>query len=111
MTITITFVPKGALHYSCIAYCNISCSDVRLSLTLAGEGIGPKAMLSQNELPIGNKFVNEYFETQITFENRGEIDCRYERLPNERNFGKMFSFENDKGVLLVGKRQTITVKF
>ena len=99
MTITITFVPKGALHYSCVAYCNISCSEERLALTLAGEGIGPKAMLSQNELPIGNKFVNELFETTITFENRGEIECKYERLPNERNFGKMFSFENDKGVL------------
>lgn len=46
MTITITFVPKGALHYSCVAYCNISCSEERLALTLAGEGIGPKAMLS-----------------------------------------------------------------
>lgn len=27
MTITVTFVPKGALHYSCIAYCNISCKE------------------------------------------------------------------------------------
>lgn len=43
--------------------------------------------------------MNEVFETTITFENRGEIECRYERLPNERNFGKMFSFKDDKGVL------------
>lgn len=46
MTITITFVPKGALHYSCVNYCNISCSEARLALNLAGEGIGPKAFLS-----------------------------------------------------------------
>lgn len=46
MTITITFIPKGALHYSCVAYCNISCSEERIGLSLNGEGIGPKAMLS-----------------------------------------------------------------
>jgi hydrocephalus-inducing protein len=52
-------VPKGALQYSCIAFCNISCSEERLALNLAGEGIGPKAFLSQTDLPIGNKNVNE----------------------------------------------------
>lgn len=46
MTITVTFSPKGALHYSCIAYCNISCSEERLALNLAGEGKGPRAYLS-----------------------------------------------------------------
>ncbi len=50
MTITLTFVPKGALHYSCTAYCNISCSEERLALNLDGEGEGPKALLSQNDL-------------------------------------------------------------
>ena len=46
MTITVTFVPKGALHYSCIAYCNISCSEDRLPLNLTGEGIGAESFFN-----------------------------------------------------------------
>ena len=57
MTITISFRPKGALHYSCISYCNISCSEERLSLNLGGEGEGPKAHLTNQELAIGKIFV------------------------------------------------------
>lgn len=59
MTITMTFIPKGAIHYQSIAYCNISCSEERLNLNLAGEGIGPKAFLSQHEVILGDRFVNE----------------------------------------------------
>lgn len=62
-------------------------------------------------MPIGNKFVNEEFKASISFENRGEIDCKYERLPNERNFGKMFTFTNDKGVLTTGNKQMIGITF
>ncbi len=107
MTITITFVPKGALFYSCVAYCNITCSEERLSLTLLGEGVGPKAFLSQPELAIGNKFVNEKHTYEISIENKGEIECKFELLPNERNFGKMFSFNKTSGILGVGKKAPI----
>lgn len=111
MTITITFVPKGALHYSCVSYCNISCSEARLALNLAGEGIGPKAFLSQHELPIGNKNVNERAEYDIKIENRGEIKCKFELLPNERNFGKMFKFGVTRGTLEVGESLKIPIEF
>ena len=42
MTATVTFMPRGAVSYACTAFCNISCADSRLALTLQGEGIGPK---------------------------------------------------------------------
>jgi hydrocephalus-inducing protein len=29
-------------------------------------------------------------------ENEGEIECKYELLPNERHFGKMFKFTPEK---------------
>jgi hydrocephalus-inducing protein len=93
MTVTLTFVPKGALHYSCTAYCNISCSEERLALNLDGEGEGPKALLSQNDLQLGDRFVNEEYVQDIMIENKGEIECKYELLPNDRNFGKMFNFD------------------
>lgn len=44
-------------------------------------------------MPIGNKNVNEKAEFDIKIENRGEIKCKFELLPNERNFGKMFKFD------------------
>ena len=59
MTVTITFKPKLALKYIHQAYCNISCSDERLKLKLEGEGLGPKAILSTNNLSIGDIFVND----------------------------------------------------
>ncbi len=73
MTITVTFVPKGALHYSTVTYCNISCSEERLALNLSGEGIGPKAFLSVYEVNLGDVFVNEIHRTEVVIENRGEI--------------------------------------
>jgi len=111
MTITICFVPKNALHYNCLSYCNISCSEERLNLTLSGNGIGPKAVLSQNELAIGNKFVNERASFEVQIENRGEIECRFELIPNERSFGKMFTFERTRGVMNVGQRMILPISF
>ena len=59
MTVTITFSPESALRYMSDAYCNISCSDERLALHLEGEGVGPKAFLSTNNLTIGkSKLLN-----------------------------------------------------
>jgi len=46
MTVTVTFRPDKALFYKAFAYCNISCSDKRLELTLEGEGRRPSAQLS-----------------------------------------------------------------
>ena len=53
LTVTITFKPNDALAYLAGAFCNISCSDERLALHLEGEGVGPKAFLSTNNLNIG----------------------------------------------------------
>jgi hypothetical protein len=43
-----------------MAYCNISCSDKRLPIILEGEGLGPKAILSTNQLFINDVFVNDH---------------------------------------------------
>jgi len=75
-----------------VAYCNISCSDSRLPLHLAGEGIGPKAFLSTTEVPVGDIFVTEEYKSEIVIENRGEIEARFQMVPNNTPFGKMFKF-------------------
>lgn len=111
MTVTITFLPQGALHYSCTAFCNISCSADRLPLHLSGEGIGPKAYLSMVEKSLGDVFVTQNKTTDHVIENKGEIEARFELLPNETPFGKMFHFELEKGVLGVGERIPFHIDF
>ena len=105
MTITITFQPKLALHYSCTSFCNISFSDQRLSLHLAGEGIGPRAILSATDINIGDIYVGEEKKETILIENRGEIKAQFELMNNDTPFGKMFNFGLDKGILEVGQRK------
>lgn len=73
-----------------------------MALNLSGEGIGPKSFLSVQEVNLGDVFVNEIHKTEVVIENRGEIECRFELMLNERAFGKMFKFDIDRGILGVG---------
>ncbi len=111
MTVTVTFLPQGALHYSCTSFCNISCSADRLPLHLSGEGIGPKAYLSMVERSLGDVFVTQNKSIDIIIENKGEIEAKFELLPNETPFGKMFHFELEKGTLGVGERIPFRINF
>ena len=72
MTITITFSPKLALHYSCTSHLNISFSETRLPLFLEGEGKGPKAVLSANDINIGDIYIGEEKKESIVIENKGK---------------------------------------
>ena len=111
MTITVTFKPQGALHYSCTSFCNISCSADRLALHLAGEGIGPKAYLSMVEKSLGDVFVTQTKPMDLMIENKGEIEARFELISNETPFGKMFHFQIEKGILGVGERIPFHINF
>ncbi|CAD8206755.1 unnamed protein product [Paramecium octaurelia] len=111
MTVTVTFVPRSAFLYQTVAYCNISCSEERLPLNLYGQGMGPRAFLSVYEVNLGDVFVNEIHKTEVVIENRGEIECKFELMPNERAFGKMFKFDVERGVLAVGQRMPFTITF
>lgn len=112
LTVTVSFKPQAALNYSCTAFCNISCSEERLPLHLAGEGIGPKAVITpQDDIDIGDITITAVKVKDFTIENRGEIACTFELLPNDRPFGKMFKFDIDKETLGVGERLNFTVTF
>jgi hydrocephalus-inducing protein len=85
-------MPTQANHYECMAYCNISCAEERLPLKLKGEGIGPKAYLTQQEINFGDVFVNQPIKQTIQIENRGEIQCHFSLIKQDRAFAKMFDF-------------------
>jgi hydrocephalus-inducing protein len=111
MTITVTFKPKAALKYSCSAYCNISCSDERLLLYLEGEGLGPKAFLSTNNISIGDIFVNDARTVYCSMENKGEINATFNLIKNNTPFSNMIKFDVEEGILEVGQRLNFTVTF
>jgi hydrocephalus-inducing protein len=92
ITITVTFMPTQANTYDCMAFCNISCAEERLPLKLKGEGLGPKAYLTQQEINFGDIFVNQPIKQPIQIENRGEIQCHFTLEKPERAFAKMFEF-------------------
>lgn len=76
---------------------------------------------------MGDPFVNEEVRPTIVIENQGEIECKFELMPNERHFGKMFKFFPESGniifeiiknklkklpgTLKVGERKEIKVEF
>ena len=92
--VTITFKPVSALHYSCKIYCNTTCLQERLELTLNAKGIGPRARLNYYEYDIGDVFINfkHYFD-HINIENEGDINCEYNIIPYDTPFGSKFKFD------------------
>ena len=99
MTCTVTFRPQGPYHYSCPAYCNVTCNQERLSLNLTGQGKGPQAQLSITEMDIGDIFVTNQKSFELGIENTGEIDCHWKLIPYETPFGSKFNFSKTEGTL------------
>ena len=61
--------------------------------------MGPSAILSANDINIGDIYIGEEKKETIVIENNGEIKASFELIPNETPFGKMFSFDIQRGIL------------
>ena len=110
ITCCVTFKPQGPYHYSCTAFCNITCSEERLPLNMTGQGKGPQASLSITEMDIGDIFVNYQNEFEVGIENTGEIDCHYKLIPYETPFGSKFHFSKTEGILGVKEKSRDLIK-
>ncbi len=73
--------------------------------------MGPSAVLSANDINIGDIYVGEERKETIVIENNGEIKAQFEMMPNLTPFGKMFSFDVTKGILDVQKRLPFEWRF
>jgi hydrocephalus-inducing protein len=109
--ISVTFRPDSASLFKCFAYLDISGREDRLTMNLAGKGIGPHASLSYDVLDTGDVFINEDQEYQVTIANKGDIDCKWTFLSSLSKFGSKFKFTPSEGFLGSGQSQLIDVKF
>lgn len=102
LTITVTFEPQAALNYSCTAFCNISCKEERLALNLAGEGIGPKAVITpQDDIDLGDITITAIKTKDFTIENRGEIPASFQLLFPDTPAARMFNPLSDNGFIFL----------
>ena len=96
MNICITFKPMDAKPHESIAHCDVTGLDQRMSLTMRGSGLGPKAELSYNEknlldIPITSTYDISEHEPLI-IKNNGVIDCAFTIRPSQTPCGKQFKF-------------------
>lgn len=63
------------------------------------------------EFPIGDIFVTDEFKTDVTIENRGEIEAKFDLITNPSPFGKMFKFNLEEGILGVGEKIPFKITF
>jgi hydrocephalus-inducing protein len=110
-SVAISFTPKAALNYQCVAYCSIVGSAERVPLLLKGQGIGPKAAFSYDELDVGDIFVESMHRYEVDLLNQGDIAVNFKLVPNTSPFGSKFQFIPSDGRLEVGGQCTIAVEF
>lgn len=110
-TITVTFTPKAALTYQCFAYCSVVGQAERMPLLLKGQGIGPKAAFSYDELDVGDVFVESVHQYQVDLINQGDIAVNFQLTSNSSPFGSRFNFTPSHSRLEVGSSVSITVEF
>ncbi|CAD7931174.1 unnamed protein product [Amoebophrya sp. A25] len=111
VTVTISFSPKSALHYHCLAYCSIAGQQERIPIKLTGHGIGPKAAFSFDEMDVGDIFVESMHRYEVDIVNQGDIAVNYELMPNTSPFGSKFSFTPASGRLEVDGQETLQIDF
>ncbi len=78
---------------------------------ITGEGVGPKATVYPNYYNISEIFIKDERKCDFMIENQGEIEARFELMPNDSSFSKMFHFGIESGVLGVGERIPFQVSF
>uniref|UniRef100_A0A0G4I9B7 HYDIN/VesB/CFA65-like Ig-like domain-containing protein n=1 Tax=Chromera velia CCMP2878 TaxID=1169474 RepID=A0A0G4I9B7_9ALVE len=111
VSITISFAPKAAFNYQCVAYCSIIGSAERVPFLMMGTGIGPKAVFSFDELEVGEVFVFSSHRYEVELSNRGAVPVNFCLKPNSSPLGSQFKFDPTEGKIDVGEKQTIVIEF
>lgn len=109
--VTVVFRPDTAAMYNCLAFLEVSGRQERLPLQLSGQGIGPHAALSFDVLDIGDVFVNDVNDYELTIKNKGDIPAQWTFMSSLTKFGNKFKFAPTDGYLLPNQSQNISIRF
>ncbi|NWV67071.1 HYDIN protein, partial [Malurus elegans] len=109
--IKVTFLPVKSIQYRAIAYCDISGREIRVPLTIKGQGRGPWAVLSYDTLNLGKILVNTPHVYEVKLINKGPIEAPFDIISGKTNVGKEFKFVPEQGVVAVGEAETIRIFF
>jgi hydrocephalus-inducing protein len=93
MEIKVSFRPDTAAMFNCLAFLDISGRCDRLPLHLSGMGIGPQASLSFDVLDVGDVFVNNELNYELTLLNKGDIPAQKLQLDSRAMF-----WENSRSI-------------
>uniref|UniRef100_A0A8C5X0M5 HYDIN/VesB/CFA65-like Ig-like domain-containing protein n=1 Tax=Malurus cyaneus samueli TaxID=2593467 RepID=A0A8C5X0M5_9PASS len=109
--IKVTFLPVKSIQYRTIAYCDISGREIRVPLTIKGEGRGPWAVPSYHTLELGKILVNTPHVYEVKLINKGPIEAPFAIISEKTNVGNEFKFVPKHGVIAVGEAKTIQIFF
>lgn len=73
-----------------------------ITLSLHGQGNGPKVTLSTETLYVGELLYKAKYSYEFDLENRGEIDANFRLVVPTTDTGKQFRFSPASGVVPVG---------
>jgi hydrocephalus-inducing protein len=113
--ITVTFKPTEAILYPSTAFCDVTGCVDRLPLQIKGQGVGPKAVFTYDNLDIGEVYINAVHRYEVVLQNVGDIEAQYQldQVENSR-----FEFAPDRGNLGVygnceegGEQEKIAITF
>ena len=111
LEVTVSFRPDTAAQYACYAHLDVSGRAARLPLNMAGQGIGPHAMLSFDVLDVGDVFINDEQHYKVSIINKGDIHARWHFESSLTKFGNKFSFSPTEGHLAPGDSQVLDITF
>eukprot|EP00762_Andalucia_godoyi_P000512 ANDGO_05257.mRNA.1 Hydin len=109
--VEVQFHPKSAASYTRFAFLCVGGRPGRIPLQLSGLGVGPKANFTYDSLDVGELFISKPYKFDFILENPGNIDARFQLVPNRSLYGSKFRFCPDSGVVAGGESQTIGVTF
>ena len=111
VNINVIFRPSTSIDYSSTAYLDIGGQEHRLSFTMKGHGIGPKAFLSYDVLDIGDVFLGSTHKYEVIIYNKGDIRCDWRLAESDSPFASTFSICPQSGVLDVGESARLMISF
>ena len=109
--INVIFKPDYAQAYNKTAFCEVVGRESRLPLRLSGVGAGPRVQLSIELLDLGHIFIGSTHVYEVVMANKSFIDAIFTLVVAKTQFGKLFSFEPNEGIISPGGYQSISIVF